>query len=189
MRSLLCPVHSWLLLFLHFYFLRDCSPVGIEWDQAGLEASISQQRRVHPAHAGGQKALLTLPVKKHWNKLENLFLIQTNSLSFYCCQSKYQPALLPMHHQALDGFFIAIMTDGNILYVSESVTSLLEHLPVSNTGSFFSLVCVSYPLCCRTNIKGILFIEVQWILKGIWSSSWCLCLFSHVCMFIFPRRT
>uniref|UniRef100_A0A669C2J6 Circadian locomoter output cycles protein kaput n=1 Tax=Oreochromis niloticus TaxID=8128 RepID=A0A669C2J6_ORENI len=31
--------------------------------------------------------------------------------------------------EALDGFFIAIMTDGNILYVSESVTSLLEHLP------------------------------------------------------------
>ena len=27
------------------------------------------------------------------------------------------------------------MTDGNILYVSESVTSLLEHLPVSHTGS------------------------------------------------------
>ena len=33
-------------------------------------------------------------------------------------------------YQALDGFFIAIMTDGNIIYVSESVTSLLEHLPV-----------------------------------------------------------
>ncbi|XP_064859565.1 circadian locomoter output cycles protein kaput-like [Oncorhynchus nerka] len=31
--------------------------------------------------------------------------------------------------EALDGFFIAIMTDGNIIYVSESVTSLLEHLP------------------------------------------------------------
>uniref|UniRef100_H2RVR6 Circadian locomoter output cycles protein kaput n=1 Tax=Takifugu rubripes TaxID=31033 RepID=H2RVR6_TAKRU len=31
--------------------------------------------------------------------------------------------------EALDGFFIAIMTDGNILYVSESITSLLEHLP------------------------------------------------------------
>lgn len=35
--------------------------------------------------------------------------------------------------QALDGFFLAIMTDGNIIYVSESVTSLLEHLPVSIT--------------------------------------------------------
>ncbi|KAJ8280082.1 hypothetical protein COCON_G00071480 [Conger conger] len=31
--------------------------------------------------------------------------------------------------EALDGFFLAIMTDGNIIYVSESVTSLLEHLP------------------------------------------------------------
>uniref|UniRef100_A0A8C9EYX5 Clock circadian regulator n=1 Tax=Pavo cristatus TaxID=9049 RepID=A0A8C9EYX5_PAVCR len=33
--------------------------------------------------------------------------------------------------EALDGFFLAIMTDGNIIYVSESVTPLLEHLPVS----------------------------------------------------------
>ncbi|CAG5862355.1 unnamed protein product [Menidia menidia] len=31
--------------------------------------------------------------------------------------------------EALDGFFLAIMSDGNIIYVSESVTSLLEHLP------------------------------------------------------------
>ncbi|XP_053285951.1 circadian locomoter output cycles protein kaput isoform X3 [Pleuronectes platessa] len=31
--------------------------------------------------------------------------------------------------EGLDGFFLAIMTDGNIIYVSESVTSLLEHLP------------------------------------------------------------
>uniref|UniRef100_A0A7N6A2Q8 Circadian locomoter output cycles protein kaput n=1 Tax=Anabas testudineus TaxID=64144 RepID=A0A7N6A2Q8_ANATE len=31
--------------------------------------------------------------------------------------------------EALDGFFLVIMTDGNIIYVSESVTSLLEHLP------------------------------------------------------------
>ncbi|KAM7012476.1 circadian locomoter output cycles protein kaput isoform 3-T3 [Tautogolabrus adspersus] len=31
--------------------------------------------------------------------------------------------------EALDGFFLAIMTDGNIIYASESVTCLLEHLP------------------------------------------------------------
>ncbi|KAM4738732.1 circadian locomoter output cycles protein kaput isoform 2-T2 [Anableps anableps] len=31
--------------------------------------------------------------------------------------------------EALDGFFLAIMTNGNIIYVSENVTSLLEHLP------------------------------------------------------------
>uniref|UniRef100_A0A672V9A7 Circadian locomoter output cycles protein kaput n=1 Tax=Strigops habroptila TaxID=2489341 RepID=A0A672V9A7_STRHB len=31
--------------------------------------------------------------------------------------------------EALDGFFLAIMTDGNIIYVSESITPLLEHLP------------------------------------------------------------
>ncbi|XP_050967398.1 clock circadian regulator b isoform X8 [Labeo rohita] len=31
--------------------------------------------------------------------------------------------------EALDGFFIVMLTDGNIIYASESVTSLLEHLP------------------------------------------------------------
>uniref|UniRef100_A0A671RKN0 Circadian locomoter output cycles protein kaput n=1 Tax=Sinocyclocheilus anshuiensis TaxID=1608454 RepID=A0A671RKN0_9TELE len=31
--------------------------------------------------------------------------------------------------EALDGFFIVMLTDGNIVYISESVTSLLEHLP------------------------------------------------------------
>ncbi|KAI5087773.1 clock circadian regulator b, partial [Silurus meridionalis] len=32
--------------------------------------------------------------------------------------------------EALDGFFLVILTDGNVIYVSESVTSLLGHLPV-----------------------------------------------------------
>ncbi|XP_059407910.1 clock circadian regulator b isoform X3 [Carassius carassius] len=31
--------------------------------------------------------------------------------------------------EALDGFFIVMLTDGNIIYISESITSLLEHLP------------------------------------------------------------
>ncbi|TSO98549.1 Circadian locomoter output cycles protein kaput [Bagarius yarrelli] len=31
--------------------------------------------------------------------------------------------------EALDGFFLVILTDGNIIYVSEGVTSLLCHLP------------------------------------------------------------
>ncbi|KAB5518506.1 hypothetical protein PHYPO_G00166800 [Pangasianodon hypophthalmus] len=31
--------------------------------------------------------------------------------------------------EALDGFFLVILTDGNVIYVSESVTSLLGHLP------------------------------------------------------------
>ncbi|XP_051557827.1 circadian locomoter output cycles protein kaput-like isoform X2 [Myxocyprinus asiaticus] len=31
--------------------------------------------------------------------------------------------------EALDGFFLVMLTDGNIIYISESVTSLLEHLP------------------------------------------------------------
>lgn len=31
--------------------------------------------------------------------------------------------------EALDGFFIVMLTDGNIIYISESITPLLEHLP------------------------------------------------------------
>ncbi|XP_067259456.1 clock circadian regulator b isoform X2 [Chanodichthys erythropterus] len=31
--------------------------------------------------------------------------------------------------EALDGFFLVMLTDGNIIYISEGVTSLLEHLP------------------------------------------------------------
>lgn len=33
--------------------------------------------------------------------------------------------------QALDGFLVALTTDGNIIYVSDSVSSLIGHLPVS----------------------------------------------------------
>lgn len=45
--------------------------------------------------------------------------------------------MLAMLHlpQALDGFIIAVTTDGSIIYVSDSITPLLGHLPVS--------------LCCR----------------------------------------
>lgn len=35
--------------------------------------------------------------------------------------------------QALDGFLVALTTDGNIIYVSDSVSSLIGHLPVSYT--------------------------------------------------------
>lgn len=48
--------------------------------------------------------------------------------------------------QALDGFFLAIMTDGNIIYASESVTSLLEHLPVSIISITNDHFYVAYPL-------------------------------------------
>nr|VAX54239.1 clock circadian regulator b [Squalius carolitertii]VAX54241.1 clock circadian regulator b [Squalius pyrenaicus] len=36
--------------------------------------------------------------------------------------------------EALDGFFLVMLTDGNIIYASESVTSLLEHLPSDLVG-------------------------------------------------------
>ncbi|CAJ0964178.1 unnamed protein product, partial [Ranitomeya imitator] len=38
--------------------------------------------------------------------------------------------------EALDGFFLAVMTDGNIIYVSESVTPLLEHLPLEQESFY-----------------------------------------------------
>lgn len=37
--------------------------------------------------------------------------------------------------QALDGFLVALTTDGNIIYVSDSVSSLIGHLPVSKRAS------------------------------------------------------
>ncbi len=40
--------------------------------------------------------------------------------------------------KALDGFFLVMLTDGNIIYTTESVTSLLEHLPVSES---WQIVC------------------------------------------------
>lgn len=36
--------------------IRDCSPYWVQWDQAGLEASISQQWGIYSAHVGGQKS-------------------------------------------------------------------------------------------------------------------------------------
>lgn len=38
--------------------------------------------------------------------------------------------------QALDGFLIALRLDGNIIYVSDSVSSLIGHLPVSKVEVF-----------------------------------------------------
>lgn len=40
------------------------------------------------------------------------------------------------HKQALDGFVIALRLDGNIIYVSDSVSSLIGHLPVSEVEVF-----------------------------------------------------
>lgn len=43
-------------------------------------------------------------------------------------------AVFSVFLQALDGFLIALTTDGNIIYVSDSVSSLIGHLPVSHTS-------------------------------------------------------
>lgn len=42
--------------------------------------------------------------------------------------------------QALDGFLVALTTDGNIIYVSDSVSSLIGHLPVSDTAKITFVV-------------------------------------------------
>lgn len=41
-----------------------------------------------------------------------------------------------LYKQALDGFLIALRLDGNIIYVSDSVSSLIGHLPVSEVEKF-----------------------------------------------------
>lgn len=38
--------------------------------------------------------------------------------------------------EALDGFIMVFSTNGRILYTSESITSLLGHLPVSSESLF-----------------------------------------------------
>lgn len=47
--------------------------------------------------------------------------------------------------EALDGFIIVFSTTGQIYYASESITSLLGHLPVSYTRSRFHRVNI--PKC------------------------------------------
>lgn len=46
--------------------------------------------------------------------------------------------------QALDGFVIVVTTDGSIIYVSDSITPLLGHLPVSFCSSGLGLCTISY---------------------------------------------
>lgn len=56
--------------------------------------------------------------------------------------------------QALDGFVIVVTTDGSIIYVSDSITPLLGHLPVSFCSSGLGLCTSSHFLdrhagvCC-----------------------------------------
>jgi neuronal PAS domain-containing protein 2 len=44
--------------------------------------------------------------------------------------------------QALDGFVIVVTTDGSIIYVSDSITPLLGHLPVSFCSSGLGLCMI-----------------------------------------------
>ncbi len=64
--------------------------------------------------------------------------------SDYPCQSAHFLSL-----QALDGFLVALTTDGNIIYVSDSVSSLMGHLPVSTQAqtSYFSSLAYAALFC------------------------------------------
>lgn len=46
--------------------------------------------------------------------------------------------------QALDGFLVALTTCGNIVYVSDSVSSLIGHLPVSAAAESFTIFFFSF---------------------------------------------
>lgn len=54
--------------------------------------------------------------------------------------------------QALDGFVIVVTTDGSIIYVSDSITPLLGHLPVSFCSSGLGLDMISYFLAEHTGV-------------------------------------
>lgn len=55
--------------------------------------------------------------------------------------------------QALDGFIIAVTTDGSILYVSDSITPLLGHLPVSFCPEGLCLFVLSSPLETNSQLR------------------------------------
>lgn len=69
--------------------------------------------------------------------------------SLCCIDFKIAPFVVVVFYQALDGFFIAIMTDGNVIYISESVTSLLEHLPVGPVQPRHTVLLVKVWWPCR----------------------------------------
>lgn len=49
--------------------------------------------------------------------------------------------------EALDGFIIVFSSDGNIYYASESVTSLLGHLPVIFSNIQYDMQNLSIRFC------------------------------------------
>lgn len=58
---------------------------------------------------------------------------KNESFALVSCSLKSSLRSSQMLHfpQALDGFVIVVTTDGSIIYVSDSITPLLGHLPVS----------------------------------------------------------
>ena len=62
--------------------------------------------------------------------------------------------------QALDGFLVALTTDGNIIYVSDSVSSLIGHLPVRYPQDNKINI---YPTVMRT-IRALRPLSLSWFL-------------------------
>lgn len=82
------------------------------------------------------------------------------------CHTSMTEGSSPLHFsQALDGFIIAVMTDGSIVYVSDSITPLLGHLPVS--------FCSSDRLCQYTFSS---------FLRTIQNSDWVVQVYVAVCV-------
>lgn len=72
-------------------------------------------------------------------KLENSLALEISVRSrAHEIQENWKPSFLPNEEfthlilEALDGFIIVFSATGKIYYTSESVTSLLGHLPVSS---------------------------------------------------------
>lgn len=71
-----------------------------------------------------------------------VFFLEVSAQTEICdIQQDWKPSFLSNEEftqlmlEALDGFIIAVMTDGSIVYVSDSITPLLGHLPVSFCSS------------------------------------------------------
>lgn len=72
----------------------------------------------------------------------------------------FREATLSLFLQALDGFLVALTTDGNIIYVSDSVSSLIGHLPVSDTAH--GILCSSSLV--STSLFSLFFSFRRWTL-------------------------
>lgn len=80
------------------------------------------------------------PFNSPWNLTEVAVRSKVHEI-----QENWKPSFLPNEEfthlilEALDGFIIVFSSSGKIHYVSESITSLLGHLPVSGIYLILSI--------------------------------------------------